>query len=127
MLRINVTNRLWLPHDAVEDVLLQVEEMVQRAYAMEGDFMFDISREVKEMWVEALQRRTGYLRPSGRRRRGNPGAGGRSGGISILYGALARSATPFPLFVALRKGLTLRGYTLFEVLATHRDGGGETL
>jgi len=39
------------------------------------------------------------------------------GGIIILYGALARSATPFPLFAALRKGLTLRGYTLFEVVS----------
>jgi NADPH:quinone reductase-like Zn-dependent oxidoreductase len=38
------------------------------------------------------------------------------GGIIILYGALAHSATPFPLFAALRKGLTLRGYTLFEVV-----------
>lgn len=38
------------------------------------------------------------------------------GGIIILYGALAHSATPFPLFTALRKGLTLRGYTLFEVV-----------
>jgi NADPH:quinone reductase len=36
------------------------------------------------------------------------------GGIIILYGELARSATPFPLFAALSKGLTLRGYTLFE-------------
>jgi NADPH:quinone reductase len=37
-------------------------------------------------------------------------------GIIILYGALAHSATPFPLFAALRKRLTLRGYTLFEVV-----------
>lgn len=38
------------------------------------------------------------------------------GEIIILYGALALSATPFPLFSALGKGLTLRGYTLFEVV-----------
>jgi NADPH:quinone reductase-like Zn-dependent oxidoreductase len=38
------------------------------------------------------------------------------GGMIILYGALATSATPFPLFAALGKGLTLRGYTLFEVV-----------
>ena len=38
------------------------------------------------------------------------------GGIIILYGALARSATPFPLFAALKKGLSLRRYTLFEVV-----------
>jgi NADPH:quinone reductase-like Zn-dependent oxidoreductase len=35
---------------------------------------------------------------------------------SSTYGALAHSATPFPLFAALRKGLTLRGKTLFEVV-----------
>jgi NADPH:quinone reductase-like Zn-dependent oxidoreductase len=39
------------------------------------------------------------------------------GGTIILYGALAPSATPFPLFTALGKGLTLRGYTLFEVVS----------
>lgn len=38
------------------------------------------------------------------------------GGVIILYGALAKTATPFPLFAALKKGLTLRGYTLFEVV-----------
>lgn len=38
-------------------------------------------------------------------------------GTIILYGALAPSATPFPLFAALGKGLTLRGYTLFEVVS----------
>jgi NADPH:quinone reductase len=38
-------------------------------------------------------------------------------GIIILYGALAPSATPFPLFEALRKGLTLRAYTLFEIVS----------
>ena len=38
------------------------------------------------------------------------------GGTIILYGALAHSATPFRLLAALRKGLALRGYTLFEVV-----------
>lgn len=38
-------------------------------------------------------------------------------GTIILYGALATSATPFPLFTALRKGLSLRAYTLFEVVS----------
>lgn len=38
-------------------------------------------------------------------------------GTIILYGALAPTATPFPLFTALAKGLTLRGYTLFEVVS----------
>jgi len=33
------------------------------------------------------------------------------------YGALSPSPTPFPLFDALSKGLTVRGYTLFEIVA----------
>jgi NADPH2:quinone reductase len=40
-----------------------------------------------------------------------------SGGILFQYGALSRDPTPFPLFTALSKGLTLRGYTLFEINA----------
>ncbi len=32
------------------------------------------------------------------------------------YGALAMAPTPFPLFDALGKGLTIRGYTLFEIV-----------
>ena len=32
------------------------------------------------------------------------------------YGALAPAPTPFPLFAALGKGLTVRGYTLFEIV-----------
>jgi NADPH:quinone reductase-like Zn-dependent oxidoreductase len=37
------------------------------------------------------------------------------GGILIIYGLLSMEATPFPLGQALSKGLTLRGYTLFEI------------
>lgn len=37
------------------------------------------------------------------------------GGIIFLYGVLSLKATPFPLFKALANGLTLRGYTLFEI------------
>jgi len=37
------------------------------------------------------------------------------GGWLFLYGALAMQPTPFPLFPALAKNLTLRGYTLFSV------------
>jgi NADPH:quinone reductase-like Zn-dependent oxidoreductase len=37
-------------------------------------------------------------------------------GIIILYGALSLAPTPFPLFTALGKQLSLRGYTLFEVV-----------
>lgn len=37
------------------------------------------------------------------------------GGIIIEYGALSPEPTPFPLFIALKKGLTIRGYTLFEI------------
>jgi NADPH:quinone reductase-like Zn-dependent oxidoreductase len=38
------------------------------------------------------------------------------GGIIFEYGALAPHPTPFPLFPALAKGLTVRGYTLFEIV-----------
>ena len=37
------------------------------------------------------------------------------GGILFEYGALSPEPTPFPLFAALGKGLTIRGYTLFEI------------
>lgn len=33
----------------------------------------------------------------------------------IEYGALSPEPTPYPLFTALAKGLTIRGYTLFEI------------
>jgi NADPH:quinone reductase-like Zn-dependent oxidoreductase len=39
------------------------------------------------------------------------------GGSIYEYGALAAEPTPFPLFAALGKGLTVRGYTLREVFA----------
>jgi NADPH:quinone reductase-like Zn-dependent oxidoreductase len=39
------------------------------------------------------------------------------GGTIFEYGALAPEPTPFPLFAALAKGLSVRGYTLREVLA----------
>jgi NADPH:quinone reductase-like Zn-dependent oxidoreductase len=38
------------------------------------------------------------------------------GGTIFEYGALAPHPTPFPLFPALAKGLTIRGYTLFEIV-----------
>lgn len=38
-------------------------------------------------------------------------------GIIFEYGALAAEPTPFPLFAALSKHLTVKGYTLFEVVA----------
>lgn len=44
-------------------------------------------------------------------------------GIIFLYGALASEATPFPLFAALGKGLTLRGYTVLEIFGD-RDAFG---
>ena len=37
------------------------------------------------------------------------------GGTIFLYGILNMQPTPFPLFQALSSGLTLRGYTLFEI------------
>jgi NADPH:quinone reductase-like Zn-dependent oxidoreductase len=38
------------------------------------------------------------------------------GATIFEYGALSLAATPFPLFDALGKGLTVRGYTLFEIV-----------
>lgn len=38
------------------------------------------------------------------------------GGTIFEYGALSPEPTPFPLFPALAKGLTVRGYTLFEIV-----------
>ena len=38
------------------------------------------------------------------------------GGTIFEYGALSPSPTPFPLLSALGKGLTVRGYTLFEIV-----------
>jgi NADPH:quinone reductase-like Zn-dependent oxidoreductase len=38
------------------------------------------------------------------------------GATIFEYGALASAPTPFPLFTALTKGLTIRGYTLFEIV-----------
>lgn len=38
------------------------------------------------------------------------------GGILFQYGALSPEPTPFPLFIALSKSLTMRGYVLFEIL-----------
>ncbi len=37
------------------------------------------------------------------------------GGIIFEYGALSMQPTPFPLFAALGKGLSVRGYTLMEI------------
>jgi NADPH:quinone reductase-like Zn-dependent oxidoreductase len=39
------------------------------------------------------------------------------GAMIFEYGALSLAPTPFPLFDALGKGLTVRGYTLFEISA----------
>jgi NADPH:quinone reductase-like Zn-dependent oxidoreductase len=39
------------------------------------------------------------------------------GGTIFEYGALASEPTPFPLFLALSKGLSVRGYTLREIFA----------
>ena len=39
------------------------------------------------------------------------------GGTIFEYGALAPEPTPFPLFAALGKGLSIRGYTLREVFS----------
>ncbi len=44
-------------------------------------------------------------------------AGMAPGGILFIYGALSPEPTPFPLFAALEKGLSMRGYVLFEILS----------
>ncbi len=41
--------------------------------------------------------------------------GAAPGGIIFVYGALSGAATPFPLFAALSKLLTFRGYVLMEI------------
>jgi len=48
-----------------------------------------------------------------------------AGSIIFEYGALSMAPTPFPLFDALGKGLTIRGYTLFEIVSDpqKRDRG----
>jgi len=38
-------------------------------------------------------------------------------GILFIYGALSGEPTPFPLIKGLNKALTMRGYTLFEILS----------
>ncbi|MGB9076016.1 MAG: zinc-dependent alcohol dehydrogenase family protein [Terracidiphilus sp.] len=44
------------------------------------------------------------------------------GGILFEYGVLSSAPTPFPLFDALGKGLTLRGYTLHEITGSPTIG-----
>jgi NADPH:quinone reductase len=46
-------------------------------------------------------------------------------GILFIYGALSTQPTPLPLYEVLGKGLTIRGYTLFEVTtdAARRERG----
>ena len=39
-----------------------------------------------------------------------------NGGTIFEYGALATEPTPYPLFAALGKHLTIKGYTLFEIV-----------
>ncbi|MDR3502274.1 MAG: zinc-dependent alcohol dehydrogenase family protein [Legionella sp.] len=39
-------------------------------------------------------------------------------GIIFEYGALSSEPTPYPLFTALTKGCSIRGYTLFELTST---------
>ncbi|GAB3681765.1 zinc-dependent alcohol dehydrogenase family protein [Salinisphaera aquimarina] len=39
-----------------------------------------------------------------------------AGGIVFIYGALAGKPTPFPMIAGMNKALTMRGYTLFEVI-----------
>jgi NADPH:quinone reductase len=48
------------------------------------------------------------------------------GATIFEYGALSPAPTTFPLFSALAKGLTLRGYTMFEIVKSpERLGRGK--
>jgi NADPH:quinone reductase-like Zn-dependent oxidoreductase len=38
------------------------------------------------------------------------------GATVLLYGALASAPTPYPLVTSLKKGLSIRGYTMWEML-----------
>jgi NADPH:quinone reductase len=38
-----------------------------------------------------------------------------SGGLMLIYGGLNPDATPFPRRIAMMRGLSMRGYTLFEI------------
>jgi NADPH:quinone reductase-like Zn-dependent oxidoreductase len=38
-------------------------------------------------------------------------------GTLFVYGNLSMEATPFPLFTALARGLSMRGYTMFEIVS----------
>jgi NADPH:quinone reductase len=40
----------------------------------------------------------------------------REEGTIFVYGALSPEPTPFPLFAALGRNLTIRGYTLFSIV-----------
>ena len=40
-----------------------------------------------------------------------------TGAIIFEYGALSTDPTPFPLFAVLSKSITVRGYTLFEIIS----------
>ena len=46
--------------------------------------------------------------------------GAAQGGIIFQYGGLSAQPTPFPLMTALRRGLSVRGYSLLEITA-HPD------
>jgi NADPH:quinone reductase-like Zn-dependent oxidoreductase len=39
-----------------------------------------------------------------------------NGGTIYLYGSLSTEPTPFPLVAAMKKGLNIRGYTLWEII-----------
>jgi NADPH:quinone reductase-like Zn-dependent oxidoreductase len=43
------------------------------------------------------------------------------GGTIFEYGALAAEPTPFPLFTALSRSLSIQGYTLFEVVSNQAE------
>jgi NADPH:quinone reductase-like Zn-dependent oxidoreductase len=41
------------------------------------------------------------------------------GGTLFIYGGLSGQETPFPVMLALGRGICMRGYTLYEVVSDH--------
>lgn len=88
-----------LERGAAHVVVTTDEDLVTRVQALTGgrgaDFVFD---PIGGPSLEALTEATA------------PGA------TIVLYGALDRAPTPLPLVTVLRKALSLRGYTMWEIL-----------
>jgi NADPH:quinone reductase-like Zn-dependent oxidoreductase len=87
-----------LDHGAQHVIVTETEDLVAEVAKVTGNqgarLVFD---PVGGPTIEKLARATAYE------------------GIIFQYGALSPEPTPYPLFTALSKGLTIRGYTLMEL------------